>query len=187
MAEKKRHERAFESYYALGSTRSLSKLAKSLGVAHSTVKLWSRRYGWQHRVAERDAEVAEIVKARTLDDDVDHKVRNQRLVRAAILATAKQIAEGKIRASFSDLDKLMRLEAFLKDEAESRQEVITANATHLEVDRLSKLPLPELKARARKLVKNLQRALDESGPEEDEGGEEADSPLPPPSPGISPH
>lgn len=42
----------------------------------------------------------------------------------AVLQLAKAIAEGEVKMSLSDLDKLIRLEAFLSDEPDSRQEIV---------------------------------------------------------------
>jgi hypothetical protein len=45
----------------------------------------------------------------------------------AILQLAKAVAEGQIKMTLADLDKLIRLEAYLNDEAESRQEIVVAD------------------------------------------------------------
>jgi hypothetical protein len=42
----------------------------------------------------------------------------------AMVQLAKAIAEGDMRMTLSDLDKLIRLEAFLCDEPESRHEIV---------------------------------------------------------------
>ena len=56
MIEKDRHRKAFELYYSQGDARSLSKLAKKLGLALNTVKNWSAQFGWQERLEERSVE-----------------------------------------------------------------------------------------------------------------------------------
>ena len=40
---------------------------------------------------------------------------------------AKAIAEGEVTMTLADLDKLIRLEAFLSDEPESRHELVMSN------------------------------------------------------------
>jgi hypothetical protein len=42
----------------------------------------------------------------------------------AMVQLAKAIAEGDMRMTLADLDKLIRLESFLSDEPESRHEVL---------------------------------------------------------------
>ena len=45
----------------------------------------------------------------------------------ALVQLAKAIAEGDLRLTLSDLDKLIRLEAFLSDEPESRHELVVSD------------------------------------------------------------
>ena len=40
---------------------------------------------------------------------------------------AKAIVDGEVKMTLSDLDKLIRLESFLRDEPDSRQEIIIAD------------------------------------------------------------
>jgi len=51
---------AFREYVALGRERSLSILARKLKKGSSLVERWSRTYGWQARIAEHTAAVAEL-------------------------------------------------------------------------------------------------------------------------------
>jgi len=48
-------------------------------------------------------------------------------VHLALVQLAKAIAEGDLRLTLSDLDKLIRLEAFLSDEPESRHELVVSD------------------------------------------------------------
>lgn len=68
MRETNKAKAAFEDYYAMGPGRSLSKLARVYQsdtegspptTSHRWLKRWSTEHGWQNRVAERDAELAE--------------------------------------------------------------------------------------------------------------------------------
>lgn len=116
--------KAFEYYYSLGEHRSYDKVAAKFGVARSTVKLWGKSFGWKEKVRERDLDVAREVATRTLDSKVSRQERNTQIIQMAILQLAKAVAEGQVKMTLSDLDKLIRLEAFLSDEPESRQEII---------------------------------------------------------------
>lgn len=93
-------------------------------VAASTVKLWARSFRWQERVRERDLEIAREVADRTTTSEIDRRERSLQIVHMALVQLAKAIAEGDIRRTLSDLDKLIRLEAFLSNEPESRHELV---------------------------------------------------------------
>ena len=122
--EQPHHLRAFELYYGLGEQRSYERVATELQVAPSTVKLWARSFGWRDRLRERDLEVAREVAGRTLTDEVSRRERSLQIVHLAMVQLAKAIAEGDVRMTLADLDKLIRLEAFLSDEPESRHELV---------------------------------------------------------------
>ena len=112
--EQEHHKKAFIVYYELGEKRSVKQVAEQIGVSLSTVKLWSRSFGWQQRVRERDAEVARQVADRTLKSDVDESERNIKIVRLAMVRLARAIADGKVRMQLSDLDRLIRLQSLLE-------------------------------------------------------------------------
>ena len=122
--EQPHHQRAFEHYYGLGEQRSYERVATELGVAPSTVKLWARSFGWRDRLRERDLEVAREVADRTLTDEVSRRERSLQIVHLAMVQLAKAIAEGEVKMTLADLDKLIRLEAFLSEEPESRHELV---------------------------------------------------------------
>jgi hypothetical protein len=122
--EQPHHLRAFEHYYGLGEQRSYERVAAEFSVAPSTVKLWARSFGWQERVRDREVEIAREVAGRTMSDEVSRRERSLQIVHLALVQLAKAIAEGDIRMTLSDLDKLIRLEAFLCDEPESRHELV---------------------------------------------------------------
>ena len=125
--EQPHQERAFEYYYALGERRSYSKVAAEFSVSASTVKLWGKSFRWKQRMRERDLEVAREVASRTLSDEVNHRERNLQIVHMALVQLAKAVADGHVRMTLADLDKLIRLEAFLREEPDSRQEVVFAD------------------------------------------------------------
>jgi hypothetical protein len=122
--EQPHHLRAFEHYYGLGEQRSYERVATEFQVASSTVKLWARSFGWQDRIRGRDLEIARNVAGRTMSHEVTRRERSLQIVHLALVQLAKAIAEGDMRMTLSDLDKLIRLEAFLSDEPESRHELV---------------------------------------------------------------
>jgi predicted transcriptional regulator len=134
--ETEKHERAFETYYAQGAKRSLAKVAAELGVSRSAVKSWSKAFRWAARVGERDRAVARVVADRSVKAEVDATLRNRQIVQMALVQIARQVAEGTVRATISDLDRLVRLEAFLEGKADSRQEVIARDLAGKSTDEL---------------------------------------------------
>lgn len=147
--EQAHHIRAFEHYYALGEQRSYERVADECSVAASTVKLWARSFGWQERVRERDIEIAREVADRTVTGEIDRRERSLQIVHMALVQLAKAIAEGDIRMTLSDLDKLIRLEAFLSDEPESRYELVVSelrNKTDQELRELVRREVDVLRA-----------------------------------------
>jgi hypothetical protein len=72
-------------------------------------------------------QVTRELAGRNLSDEVNHREQNLKLVRLAMVRVAQAVVEGEIKMTLSDLDKLIRLEAFLRDEPDSRQEVVFAD------------------------------------------------------------
>ena len=122
--EQPHHEKAFEYYYALGEKRSYEKVAGEFNVSPSTVKLWGKSLRWKQRLKERDLQVARGVASRTLADEVSHRERNLQIVHMALVQLARAVADGEVKMALGDLDRLIRLESFLRDEPDSRQEVV---------------------------------------------------------------
>lgn len=144
--EQPHHLRAFEHYYGLGEQRSYERVATELSVAPSTVKLWARSFGWRERLRKRDLEVAREVAGRTLTDEVSRRERSLQIVHLAMVQLAKAIAEGEVKMTLADLDKLIRLEAFLSDEPESRHELVVNDLREKSDLELRQMVENELKA-----------------------------------------
>jgi hypothetical protein len=117
MIEQEHHKKAFEFYYGLGEGRSYKLVADEFGAALGTVKMWGRSFGWKRRVGERDAEIARSLADQNLKDGVERATRNRKFIGMALVQVAKAIAEGRVKVTLSDLDRLIRLEEFLREEA----------------------------------------------------------------------
>lgn len=111
--EQEHQQRAFDLYYAQGPKRSHDRVASELGVSVAAVKSWSRAFNWSKRVSEKDAEQTRRVADRVLSDHSDINNRNLKIVRAALLQTAKDISQGKVKPQMGDLERLMRFEEYL--------------------------------------------------------------------------
>ena len=142
--EQPHQTRAFEYYYALGEVRSYEKVAVEFSVAPSTVKLWGKSFGWRERLRDRDLQVAREVASRTLDSEVSRREQGLQIIRMAVFQLAKAIAEGAVKMSLSDLDKLIRLEAFLSNEPDSRQEVVFADLKNKSDEELREIVRKEI-------------------------------------------
>ena len=113
--------------YSLGDKRNYQKVAVEFSASPSTVKLWGKSFRWKRRLKERDLEVARQMATRTLSDEVNHRERNLKIVQMSLVRMAKAIVDGEVKMILGDLDKLIRLESFLRDEPDSRQEIIVAD------------------------------------------------------------
>jgi hypothetical protein len=82
--------------------------------------------GWEHAEPpwSRSPALERAVADRTTSGEIDRRERSLQTVHLALVQLAKAIAEGDIRMTMSDLTKLIRLEAFLSDEPESRNELV---------------------------------------------------------------
>jgi len=110
-----RTEQAFAVFAALpAKERSYAAVAERAGVSLVTVKRWAAAGKWQERVRERDIRVARKAADRTEAGEVDSRTRHAKLVELGLIKLANAIAKGDIRGSFGDLDRLVRLEGFLK-------------------------------------------------------------------------
>jgi len=110
--ERDHHRRAFEIYSSLAK-RSYREVARQLGLSVRTIKGYSRTFGWQERIQEREASLARRIADQSLTDGLVENERNLKLVRAALLRIAKGITEGKIKMQMGDLERMIKLEEHL--------------------------------------------------------------------------
>jgi len=155
MKERDKHQRAFELYYAAGPARSLTHLGRRLGVAASTVKRWSTAFAWQARIDSRDRDMAEVIQTKSMSTELESRVRNKRIVAAGIFQIARQIADGKMKGTLTELDRLIRLEQFLEGRADSRQEVIARE--------LEGKSVVELRAMVREVIEEVEELTQDQG------------------------
>lgn len=142
--EQAHQEKAFEYYFAMGEKRSYTKVSRKFGVSLSTVKLWGKSFRWKERIRERDVQVAREVATRALHDEASRRERSLQIVQLALVQLAKAIAEGKVKMTLADVDKLIRLEAFLSDLPDSRQEVVFADLRNKSTEELKAMMREEI-------------------------------------------
>ena len=147
MKEREDQRLAFEQYFEMGHGRSLSKLAQKIGVSASTVKSWSREFGWKERLRVRERDVVTATAKGAIKSQADVRRRNEQLLQLALVQIAKALAEGRVRITLADLDRLLRLEEFMAGRADNRREVIQRELEGKSID--------ELKATLRDEVESL--------------------------------
>ncbi len=117
MKEQEHQQKAFEFYYGLGEARSYKLVAQEFGVSLATVKMWGKAFGWREKCRERDAQAARAMADRSLEENVEGMARNRKIVKMGLLQVAKAVAEGKVKVTMADLDRLVRLEEYLREDA----------------------------------------------------------------------
>ena len=108
--EQERHRRAFELYCSLEGRRTYSQVAQQVGVSLATIKRWAKVENWQNQARDRDAALARQLADRFATNRLAKTERNLKIVQAAIISVAKDIAEGRIKSQLSDLPRLIQLE-----------------------------------------------------------------------------
>ncbi len=110
-----RAEEAFALFSSLApEERSYAAVAEKLGVNLTTVKRWGSKGNWRQRLQQRDLAIARQAADRAEAAQVDARTRQAKLVELGLIKLANAIAQGEIKGSFGDLDKLVRLEGHLK-------------------------------------------------------------------------
>jgi len=132
--EQENHKKAFEFYYGLGEGRNYRQVALEYGVSLGAVKLWGRNFGWKRRVGERDADVARALADQSLKDGIERTGRNRKIIEMGLVRVAQAIAEGKVKVTMADLDRLIRLEEFLSEDVQKNEMEIVFNWTSVDKD-----------------------------------------------------
>jgi hypothetical protein len=115
-----RQKEAFEYYYSMGDNRSLRKVAQEFGAAERTVEIWSKKYGWQERVTQRNIEVGKLLSERMNEEIVAEKARYRALIKVVIndVIQALKDKDGSIKVkSIQDLERIIKLDLLLMGEA----------------------------------------------------------------------
>jgi hypothetical protein len=108
------------------STSTIGATFVSVGEGpHAVHDTWTSS-GWR-RQRYLSGQDHPLYAVETIGIEVSRRERNTQIIQMAILQLAKAVAEGQVKMTLSDLDKLIRLEAYLNDEPESRQEIIVFN------------------------------------------------------------
>ena len=90
-------------------------------VGVGTVKLSSHTFGWQQRLRGRNATTARQVADQTIRSSTDELSRSKKLVALALHRLAKAIVSGQVKYQLADVDRMIRLQAFLDGHVDSPQ------------------------------------------------------------------
>jgi hypothetical protein len=134
-----RQREAFEFYYSLGDSRNLKKVAQEFGVSDRTVEIWSKKYGWQERVVQKNIEVGKLLSDRMNEEIVTEKARYRALIKVVINDVVSSLKEkdGTIKVkSIQDLERLIKLDLLLMGEAtENTSSTVSQSVTMTAEDR----------------------------------------------------
>lgn len=61
------HRKAFELYLSMGKDRSIVAVGQKLGTGKAAVENWSKAFGWQNRIIEREREIADLTSQKVND------------------------------------------------------------------------------------------------------------------------
>ncbi len=75
---------------------------------------------------------------------MSHRERYVPPVRTVLLQLARAFADGDVKMTLGDLDKLIRLESFLRDEPDSRKEVVFVDLKNKSAEELREMIREEL-------------------------------------------
>ena len=88
-----RQKQIFDIYYSLGDKRSLEKLNETLKntpeysdktPSLDTLKSWSKKYNWQERIQQRDAEISKGLEKKINQDIINEKAEHRKLIKAIL-------------------------------------------------------------------------------------------------------
>ncbi len=109
-----RAEEAFALFSSLApEERSYAAVAEKLGVNLTTVKRWGSRERWRQRLQQRDLAIARQAADRAEANQVDARTKRAKIVELGLIKVARAIADGDVKPSYGDLDRLVRLEGHI--------------------------------------------------------------------------
>lgn len=108
-----RHQQGFELYAASGPKRTYKEVARQLGVSERTVRHWAHQGKWRQRLGEREAQAARQMADQVIGSSVANAARKRKMVDLALMKVIRAINDDKVRIQVGDLDRLLRLQAFM--------------------------------------------------------------------------
>lgn len=129
--------KAFELWWNNGNRGvSYQKIGTALGFTKISIYNWSKRFNWQDRAMERAIAINARVDRVAINDATADRLTALKMTRKALEILDKKIDEKNIKVDIQDLDKLIRLQEFLRGEPDSRSEELTVDKVDQEIRRL---------------------------------------------------
>ena len=97
-----RQKEIFDIYYSLGDKRSFEKLREKLKTAPNatkmipsltTLKRWSKKFNWQERIQQRDAEISKGLEKKINQDIINEKAEHRKLIKAILNELKRSLIE----------------------------------------------------------------------------------------------
>ncbi len=124
-AERDHHREAFEHYRDQGPTRTLKATAAAMGASTTSVQRWAKSFDWKRRARQHDVDTARQAAA-----DAEKATRGAQapgtaegrdsphhaLVKGATVAFARALAKGDVPVRLGDLERLIKLDRWLRGE-----------------------------------------------------------------------
>lgn len=129
IAERPDQKEAFEIYYRLGDSRTITQLGKTLRemgvkITDRTLYDWSSKFNWTERLMQWNIEVGNKMEERAIKDVVKEKANYRKIVKLAIGEFVGQLRDGKVPiGKISDLERLIKLDLLLMGESSENVEV----------------------------------------------------------------
>lgn len=84
-------------------------VSKKCGVSETTVRRYRKLHNWD----ERFHKIQEETQKKSDDSVAERRARSKKIIRAAVAQIGRKIAEGKMKYSATDLERLVRLDEWL--------------------------------------------------------------------------
>lgn len=164
----------FETYYKMGESRSMAKLAKQIGRATRTIERWSNEFRWTSRIRERERQAAEfLLMQKSAQEESETKKKHLTLIDASVAQWSKRLVEGKIRLrTVEDLERLIRLRWDIHNIPDKRVNASAAAGSSTIDLRLRNMDRNELQQFLYSTLRSIERVMNKkTGTVEASGGE----------------
>jgi hypothetical protein len=118
-----RQQEAFEFYYSLRHARTLQQVCNKFNISLSTVQKWSSNGKWREMVKDRDINNAKKIQEQTDTTIIETTSKYLNIVQKTLTKYEEALQAGNIKInSVQDLEKLAKLEMFLREDEMSKRD-----------------------------------------------------------------
>lgn len=108
----------------MGEDRTIAEVARRFHTSAQAVHGWQAAFQWQKRLSEREKLVAGLVAQKANEDEAQSRADFLKLNRATMIRYAEALQANRIAMSPADLDRMARLDQFLRGKASDRSELM---------------------------------------------------------------